>query len=185
MTQQQQLIKAAQKGDMLAFEKLYHHFAPRLMGVCFRYAIDQEEAKDLLQESFIKIYEKISTYRDGSFEGWIHRIAVNTALDNYRKRHSATYKIEQINEVNTNQVVAEEAILSQINASELLALVQTLPPTYRIVFNLYVFEGYKHHEIAEKLGVSEGTSKSNLSDARKILQKKISVLMYSNGEKYR
>lgn len=183
MSEHNQLIKSASEGNMSAFEQLYNIFAPRLMGVCVRYALDKDEAKDLLQEAFIKVYEKLATYRfDGAFEGWIHRLTVNVALDNYRKRQKHAVITHTDTLLDNNNTISSEDILSQINTEELLKLVQNLPPAYRMVFNLYVIEGYKHHEIAEQLGISEGTSKSNLSDARRILQKKVKQLMYESSE---
>lgn len=110
----------------------------------------------------------------------MHRITVNTALDDFRKKQKAIINPKVDYNDLPEDVITCEDILSQINHAELMALVQSLTPSYRIVFNLYVIEGFKHHEIAEQLNISEGTSKSNLSDARKILQKKIKAMMYEN-----
>lgn len=174
MNKHRSLIKASLKGDSSAFEQIYRMHSPRLMGVCLRYSFDAEEAQDLLQDAFIKIFEKLDSFRtEGSFEGWMHRITVHVALDNYRKKQRT--KTDNFLEVAdfANDIIDEENILSQVAHQDLLHLVQGLPPKYRMVFNLYVIEGYKHGEIAEMLKINEGTSKSNLSDARRILQKKV------------
>jgi len=143
--------------------------------VCYRYSRDREEAEDILQEGFLKVFQKIHTFKqEGSLEGWIRRIMVNTAIQKYReKRPSAglLVKVEHYPEKNEGSQDADA--LAKIGADELISLMQALSPAYQMVFNLYVFEGLKHREIAERLGISEGTSKSNLSDARKILQKEI------------
>lgn len=183
MEKHRRLINASLRGDSAAFEELYNLHAPRLMGVCLRYAPDRSEAQDLLQEAFIKIYEKLSTFRtEGSFEGWMHRITVNVALDDFRKKQRSP-----INPALDLKDLADEKdtatdIFSQVAHQDLLRLVQELPPAYRMVFNLYIIEGFKHGEIAEMLNISEGTSKSNLSDARKILKIKVEKLMYEGSD---
>jgi len=146
-----------------------------MMVVCKRYVGDFEDAKDLLQEGFMKVFQELHRFRnEGSFEGWIRRIMVNVSLEHYKKIVKLNFQSEDIALLNDySQPMADQDIESQLSADELLLLVQTLPPAYRMVFNLYVFEGFKHHEIAKQLGIGEGTSKSNLQDARRILQKKI------------
>jgi RNA polymerase sigma-70 factor, ECF subfamily len=166
-------IQQFQKGNHLIFEKIYQELSPKMYGVCLRYASDKDEAKDILQESFIKIYHQLKTFRgDGSFEGWARKIIVNTALEYFKTktkyRNVPLHDFEEVFEIEN-----DDDILSDLSFQEMLLLVQELPPTYRLVFNLYVFEGMKHREIAERIGISEGTSKSNLSDARRILQKKL------------
>jgi RNA polymerase sigma-70 factor (ECF subfamily) len=153
---------------------LYDRYGPKMMGVCLRYARNREEAEEILHEGFLRVFTYISTFKGtGSFEGWIRKIMVNCALLRYRNKSQLppVIRLAQFN----YEVVDETDILSNLDAKELLSLVQTLPAGYRLVFNLYVFEGYKHREIAEALGISEGTSKSNLSDARSFLQKALSV----------
>lgn len=171
-------IRLVLKGNNAAFEQLYNRYSSRLMGVCLRYSFDTDEAKDLLQEVFIKIYEKLSTYRkEGTFDAWVHRIAINVAVDSYRKRQKQpiSSSISAFSEYDTTY--STDDILTNVAAEELMKMVQQLSPTYRLIFNLYNIEGYKHHEIAKMLGISEGTSKSNLSDARKILQNKVKILL--------
>jgi RNA polymerase sigma-70 factor, ECF subfamily len=141
--------------------------------VCLRYANDRDEAKDLLQEGFIKVFDCLHQYKfEGSFEGWMTRVVVNNALQKIRSR-SPLHAIIPIENVPETEAVGEKDILSHLGTKELLQLVQELPTIYRMVFNLYVFEGIKHKEVSKLLGISEGTSKSNLHDARIILQKKL------------
>ncbi|MEA5404269.1 RNA polymerase sigma factor [Arcicella sp. DC2W] len=167
-------IEEFQKGNHLIFEKIYQIISPKMFGVCLRYAADKDEAKDILQESFIKIYHQLKNFRnEGSFEGWAKRIVVNTALEYFRSKTKwKNIAFEDSEEV--YDIESEDDILGYLSNQEILQLIQELPPSYRLVFNLYVFEGLKHREIAEQLGIGEGTSKSNLADARRILQKKLS-----------
>jgi RNA polymerase sigma-70 factor (ECF subfamily) len=141
--------------------------------VCLRYANSREEAKDLLQEGFIKVFDCLHQFKfEGSFEGWMKRVIVNNALQKIRSK-SHLHAIIPIEEVPQTHTVNPQEIFSHLGTKELLQLVQDLPTIYRLVFNLYVFEGMKHKEISKLLGISEGTSKSNLHDARVILQKKL------------
>jgi RNA polymerase sigma-70 factor (ECF subfamily) len=139
-----------------------------MYGVCLRYAANTEEAQDILQEGFIKIFKKMSSYRgDGSFEGWIRRIFVNTAIEHFRKK---TY-IQPITEQEENTIEGKYlSVLDNLAEKDIIQLIQQLSPGYRTVFNMYVVEGYTHKQIAEALGISEGTSKSQLSRAKLILQ---------------
>ena len=147
------------------------------MGVCYRYARNREDAEDILQDAFIKIFKKINQFKgDGSFEGWARKIVVNTALEYFRTK--TKWQNVPLNEFSEAfEIENDNDILSDLSFQEMLLLVQDLPPTYRLVFNLYAFEGLKHREIAQELGISEGTSKSNLYDARRILQRKLSGIL--------
>ena len=149
-------------------EALYRRYAAKMYGVCLRYAGNTEEAEDILQEGFIKVYNKMSSYRgDGSFEGWIRRIFVNTAIEHFRKK---TY-LQPITEMEENTVEGKYlSVLDSLAEKDIIQLVQQLSPGYRTVFNMYVIEGYTHKQIAEAMGISEGTSKSQLSRAKQILQ---------------
>ena len=147
---------------------LYERFAPKMYGVCLRYAANTEEAEDILQEGFIKVYKKISSYRgDGSFEGWIRRIFVNTAIEHFRKKNYWQPITEQEESTIEGKYVS---VLDSLAEKDIIQLVQQLSPGYRTVFNMYVVEGYTHKQIADILGISEGTSKSQLSRAKLILQ---------------
>ena len=142
-----------------------------MFGICLRYTKDYSAAEDVLQEGFIKIFSNISSYKGtGSFEGWIRRVIINTALERFRKQFQM-YPITEINESELG--LKYDNILSDLRAADLLNLIKDLPPAYRMVFNLYAIDGYSHKEIGDMLNISTGTSKSNLSRARKILQSKI------------
>ncbi|MDQ6609788.1 MAG: sigma-70 family RNA polymerase sigma factor, partial [Bacteroidota bacterium] len=150
---------------------MYHSYAEKLFGVCLRYSRSRHDAEEILQEGFIKVFASLHQYKsEGSFEGWIRKIIVNTALQRYR-RPPILHPFIGTEQSASGQIVDEtEGAESALSAKELLQIVQSLPTTYRLVFNLYVFEGYKHKEIAQLLHISEGTSKSNLYDARQWLK---------------
>jgi RNA polymerase sigma factor (sigma-70 family) len=170
-----QLIEDCISGKRHAQNRLYSLFAPKMFLVCLRYASGRDEAEEALQEGFIRIFTHIAQYRHtGSFEGWVRKIMVNVSLQRYRDK-TRLYPVVNLEEEHTTHASANET-LSRLGVKDLINLVQKLPPAYRLVFNLYVFEGMKHREIAELLGISEGTSKSNLSDARNILQKEVKKL---------
>lgn len=149
-------------------EELYRRFSPRMYAVCLRYAGNAEEAEDILQEGFIKVYKKLDSFRrEGSFEGWIRRIFVNTAIEHFRrKRYLQPVTEKEENTIEGNYL----SVLDSLAERDILDLVQQLSPGYRTVFNMYVVEGYTHKEIGDLLGISEGTSKSQLSRAKVILQ---------------
>ncbi len=149
-----------------------------MFGVCLRYSKSREEAEDILQDGFIRVFESIHQYRfTGSFEGWVRRIMVNSALQKHRSKRQM-HAVVTLNE-SIEESQSYEDVLSRLGTKELLKIIQQLSPAYRTVFNLYVFEGMKHREIAALLGISEGTSKSNLSDARVILQKAVNKSLQS------
>jgi RNA polymerase sigma-70 factor (ECF subfamily) len=153
-----------------------------MLPVCIRYSNDKEEAEEILQEGFIKVFTHIGQFRrEGSFEGWVRRIIVNAALQRYREK-ARMYPVVSLQEEISVTATSNETY-ANIGYKDLLVLVQKLPPAYRLVFNLYVFEGMKHREIAEALKISEGTSKSNLYDARLILQREIMKLDQINTQK--
>ncbi|HWJ28056.1 MAG TPA: RNA polymerase sigma factor [Flavisolibacter sp.] len=167
-----QIIKDSSRGKRQAQNALYDLFAAKMFVVCQRYAKTREEAEEILQEGFIKVFKNIDQFRyAGSFEGWVRKIMVNCALEKYRSK-SHLHAILPIDNINHEPLVGEE-ILCELGRKELMNMIQRLPPVYRMVFNLYVFEGFRHKEIAQLLGISEGTSKSNLSDARTILKRAI------------
>jgi RNA polymerase sigma factor (sigma-70 family) len=166
------ILQECIKGKRSAQEHLYKMYSAKMFGVCLRYCRNYEEAKDILQEGFIKIFEKIHQYgQRGCFEGWVRRIMINTALEKYR-RSNQTIVLDQIPEIYEDK---DNEIDFDITMKEILALIQKLPERYRMVFNLYVFEEMSHKEIAATLGITEGTSKSDLSRARGILQNKINI----------
>ncbi|MFM2138981.1 MAG: hypothetical protein RJA57_1288 [Bacteroidota bacterium] len=167
------LIKGCLNGDRRMQEELYNRYAPRMYAVCLRYAAQSEDAVDILQEGFVKVFKKLDSYRgDGSFEGWMRRIFVNTAIEQFRRRR---YLMPVTEKEEHTLEAAYPSALDDLSAKDILALVRELSPGYRTVFNLYVVEGYSHREIADMLGISEGTSKSQLSRAKAILQDLVRV----------
>ena len=159
-------------GTQESNERLYRYFAPRMYGICLRFAGNPMDADDILQEGFLKIFTKIKDFRnEGSLEGWIRRTFINTAINFYRKnaRNQRNGDLDGIDICDENN----EIIYDKLSREELLNLLQELPVGYRTVFNLNVLEGYTHREIGEMLGISDNTSKSQLTRARSILQKRI------------
>ena len=143
----------------------------KMFGVCMRYTNDYHIAEDILQEGFIKVFKNIGKYRgEGSFEGWVRRIFVNTSIEHYRKKVNL-YAVTEIE--NDNIKTYNGDVIDQLQEADLLKMIGELSIGYRTVFNMYVIEGYSHQEIAEMLGISEGTSKSQLSRARMLLQEKV------------
>ncbi len=160
------------KGDGNAQNELYRRYAPKLWGVCLRYAKNQMSAEDILQEGFIRIFTYLDRFENkGSFEGWMRRTMVNTAI-NYYKKNLSTAKEAEYHEYMSGKSNDADA-LSTLSHQELLKLVQSMPNGYRTVFNLYIIEGYSHRDIAESLQISENTSKSQLSRARAYLKERI------------
>jgi RNA polymerase sigma factor (sigma-70 family) len=167
-----ELIERCLAKDPKAQEYLYKRFSRRMYGVCLRFARNTLEADDILQEGFIKVFSYLKDFRhEGALEGWIRRTIVNTAINYYNSR-VADWSETSIEKAETYSSSAEQ-ILATISVNEMLKLIQDLPEGYRLVFNLYVIEGYSHQEIAEMLNISENTSKSQLSRARASLQQKI------------
>ena len=162
------LLRGCMEGNRRMQEELYRRFSPRMYAVCLRYAGNAEEAEDILQEGFIKIFKKLDSFRsEGSFEGWVRRIFVNTAIEHFRRKRY----LMPVTEKEENTIEGKyTSVLDELAEKDILALVQELSPGYRTVFNMYVVEGYTHKEIADILNISEGTSKSQLSRAKVILQ---------------
>jgi RNA polymerase sigma-70 factor (ECF subfamily) len=166
------IIKACLKANRAAQKEFYHLFSDKMFGVCLRYANDADEAKDILQDGFIKVFSNLNKFNNkGSLEGWIRRIIVNTALERFRdKNYLFAVNMEMGYETGEKEY---DHIISELSAKDILKLIKELSPQYRTVFNLYAIEGYSHKEISEMLKIKEGTSKSNLSRARDILKEKI------------
>lgn len=148
-------------------------FAGKLFPVCLKYSRNYEDAEDTLQDSFLTIFDKIKQYNNkGSFEGWMKRIAINTALQKYRKKEPLYIESKEVETLDLEEETFESA---DYDVNFLLELIQKLPDRYRLVFNLYILDDYSHKEIAQMLRISQGTSKSNLSRARYILKKQVEV----------
>ncbi|PKP21266.1 MAG: RNA polymerase subunit sigma-70 [Bacteroidetes bacterium HGW-Bacteroidetes-21] len=172
MKDEKEIIDGCRKSNRRAQKMLYQSYAAKFLGICLRYAKDRQEAEDVLQDGFVKIFKRIDQYSGaGSFEGWMKRIMVNTAITNYRqnlKRYNQI-PVEALAE-NDTECTPEDF---EYTYEELLKVVQSLPPGYRMVFNLFAIEGYPHKEIGQMMGIDVTTSKSQYSRARKILQKKL------------
>lgn len=173
MTEIKNIIKGCLAGDRRDQELLYRRYASKLYAVCLQYSGNDEEARDILQEGFIKIFEHLGHYKhEGSFEGWMRRITVNTALEKFRSRHNL-YRVDDIDTIQEPDSEPDNNDYAGLEAKDLLEIIRELPPKYRMVFNLYAIEGYSHKEISSMVKISEGTSKSNLSRARIILQRRV------------
>lgn len=169
----EELIQQCKQNNIKAQKEVYQLFSGKLFVLCLKYSRNRMDAEDVLQDSFIKIFDKINQYKGkGSFEGWLKKIVINTALQQYRSK-SPLQLVNSDKNIEYNEEVLLEIDDSSVGIDFLLELVQGLPDRYRMVFNLYVLDNYSHKEVAEILGISEGTSKSNLSRARLILKGEI------------
>ena len=176
MTEIEQIVAQCKKGNREAQKLLYEKFAPKLFAVCVRYCKNRTEAEDFLHEGYIKIFEKIEMFRgEGNIEAWMRKIMVNTMLEEFRNKQKNVFVDE--NELVINNYTEEEQetdeVFSEVSIEQVNDLIDKLPEKYKLVFNLYVVENYSHEQIAEKLGISKNTSKSNLSRARKWLRDKL------------
>ena len=172
---EESFIKLLRENDKRAQKSFYQQLAPKMYGVCLRYASNSDDAADIMQEGFIRIFNHIKDFRgDGSFEGWVRRTMVNTAINYYRKsiKRGISAELKHVKEK------ADETpfVIDRMAADELIELIKNLPDGYRTVFNLNIIEGYTHKEIGEMLNISENTSKSQLSRARVSLQKMINKI---------
>jgi len=168
----EEIVQGCIKKNAVAQELLYNKYARRMMGVCMRYSQNREEAEDVLQNSFVCVFENIKNYKGmGSLEGWIRKIMINMSLSHLRKNKKLKYNVE-LDAVEFG-IPSTESFGDTMAAKELLSIIQTLPLGFRTVFNLFAIEGYTHKEIAEILDISEGTSKSQFSRAKAHLQKLI------------
>lgn len=170
---EERFVAALRRGEREAQRVLYETYYGPLMAICQRYSGTDDEAMDLLHESFIKIFGKINRYESGTaLLAWMRRITVNTAIDHYRRSvRRRTEDLERAYQVSSDV----PDVVSTCSAQEILAAVQQLPPTYRTIFNLYVIEGYSHKEIADQLNITDSTSRSNLVKARSKLQKTLTA----------
>jgi len=169
------LVKKCLKGDARAQRALFEKFAPKMLGVCMRYAKNTEQAEDVLQDGFVKVFTKLSHYSgNGSLEGWIRRIIVNTALDEIRRnvKFQSNINVDDVD----YKLELDSHIVEGLAAEDLMKVVNDLPDGYRIVFNMFAVEGYSHKEIAMQLNISENTSKSQYSRARAYLKNKLEEL---------
>jgi RNA polymerase sigma factor (sigma-70 family) len=167
------IIEGCRRNEPKAQRLLYERLSPQMYGVCLRYCGSAEDAQDALHEGFLKVFEKIGQFESrGAFEGWVRRIMVNTALEKYRNKYKVINIQDNIKEADGQ---GQEDLIDNLTVQELMKIIEELSPKYRMVFNLYAIEGYSHKEISEMLDINEGTSKSNLSRARAILQEKVNI----------
>jgi RNA polymerase sigma factor (sigma-70 family) len=175
MTDEQQLIERCLENNIRAQEELYKQYSRKMYGLCLRYAKNRPDADDILQESFIKIFFNLKNYKGaGSFEGWIRRTITTTAINHYKKflRESRQLDVEEIVETE----IMEESIDDELGVEDLIGLLREIPDIQRLVFNLFVMEGYSHREIGQMLDIPENTSKSHMARAKRNLQYKIMEL---------
>ena len=167
----EQLIRQSAKGNRVFQKMLYDRFSSKMFGVCLRYAPDYQIAEDILQEGFVKAFKNLDRFRfEGSFEGWLRKIMVNTAIEMHRRKN-LLYPIVDVE--NTEVEFVDESVLSKLAVDDLMSMIAALSPGYKTVFSLYAIEGFSHKEIAEQLNISEGTSKSQLARARYILMEMV------------
>jgi RNA polymerase sigma-70 factor (ECF subfamily) len=166
------LVIECVKGDSRAQRMLFERFSKKMLGVCMRYAKSTEQAEDVLQDGFIKVFSKLYDFKhDGSLEGWIRRIMVNTSLDQIRKENKL---LGNISLDNVDYKLQNNAfVLENLAAKDLMKMIQSMPVGYKVVFNMFAIEGYSHKEISEYLGISENTSKSQYSRARAYLRERL------------
>lgn len=172
------LIQKCKQQDREAQETVYRQYAGKLFTLCLKYSSSHEEAEDNLQDGFLKIFGKIDQFKGkGSFEGWMTRIMINTTLKKYQNRSMFLVSIDE-EHLEAPEVEIDE---EKVSGDFLIQIIQELPDSYRLVFNLYAMDGYSHKEIAEMLQISVGTSKSNLARARQKLKERIETEMGSNS----
>ncbi len=178
------LLQDCRKGSREAQKRLYEHFYGYAMSVCLRYSKTKEEAKEIMNDGFMKFFTHIHQHDEGaSVKSWLRRIMINTAIDHYRK-HNKHYHHQDIDDTTVRNIADNTQGTETISYEELIKMVQKLPDAYRAVFNLYVIDGYTHEEIAEQLGIVVGTSKSNLFKAREHLKNQLKKININNYAQY-
>lgn len=171
---EKEILKACLKGDRQAQKDLFYLYSGKMMAVCLRYARNQQEAEDILQDGFIRVFTYLHEFNyAGSFEGWVRRIIINTAIKHTQKK-SFTNEGTGLEHIKEDSV--DPDVLSMLSEAELIKMISELPDGYRAIFNLFAIEGYSHKEIAELLNIEEGSSRSQLVKARRILQSKVNKL---------
>ena len=176
---EKELVALCLKGDRISCKDLFDLYSKKMMALCYRFARDRNEAEDILQEGFIRIFNKLDLYSgEGSLEAWMRRVIINTALK-YKQKNITKHSHSEIDNVHVFDPAP--TILDELSKEEILKLVQNLPDGYRTVFNLYVIEGYSHKEIANQLGIGESTSRSQLVKARALLKEQLLKLIRLAG----
>lgn len=183
-----QLIAACKKQDRSAQKALYERYAGKMMTVCLRYCRNYETAEDLLHDGFLHVFTQIGSYAGkGSFEGWLRKIFVNLALEDYRKEKQKLKFMDEYGYMSANESDFPEDDLLDIGdipREEVLQMIRNLPPGYRTVFNMFIFEEMSHKEIAQSLGINEAASRSQFFRAKTLLQKKISAILIKNQKRH-
>ncbi len=184
MISDEQIIRGCMDGKRKAYSELFKTYAPVMLGVCMRYCKNRIDAEDVMQDGFIKVFSQIHKFRhEGSFEGWIKRIMIHSAIDNYQSNMKRSFHEEASEMARTTDLVEnpgqDDDLPDEMNIPhhKLMEMIQELPDGYRMVFNLYAIENFNHKEIASLLGITENTSKTQLLKARKALRKKIEALL--------
>ena len=177
----EKIIEGCISGKRKAQKNLYDLYSDDLFSVCLYYSKNRDEAEDILHEGFMKVFKNISTFKHkSSLFSWMKKIVINTALERYRKQ----YYLTTVTDLSENiEDIEKESVINHLSSKDLIKLIQDLSPRYRMVFNMYAIEGYSHKEISKMLKISEGTSKSNLSRARAILQQKVRKYFYTEMKK--
>lgn len=172
------LLDSCKKGNQTSQDRLYRDYFAYSMGICLRYSRSRDEAMEILNDGFVKIFTRLDKYSHGlSFKGWLRKVMINSAIDYFRRNEKHYHSLDISHGTYAS---TDENILDQLSEQEIIAAIQRLPPSYRLVFNLFVIEGYKHEEIANMLNISVGTSKSNLAVSRNKLQR---MLLGEQGER--
>lgn len=176
MSKLQDIVEGCRRKNKRSQHLLFKTYSPLLLGICMRYVNNKSEAEDILQEGFLKIFLNINNYSGtGSFENWMKKIIVNTAITYYHKNYKYRQNVD-IDDINDEEAIVLDTPEGEYSANELRNLLSTMPQGYKVVFNLYAIEGYKHKEIAEMLKIDENTSKSQYARARKWIQNKLNTL---------
>jgi RNA polymerase sigma-70 factor (ECF subfamily) len=163
------ILQGCLRNDSVAQKELYNKFSPKMLAVCYRFGHNREDAEDMLQEGFIKVFSQIHTFRNqGAFEGWVRRIIVHTCINNLKKNKKFNESVDIIHA--TNLHVREESVPSIVQAKQVVECIRLLPIGYRTVLNLYAIEGYSHKEIADMLDIEESTSRSQYTRAKQMLE---------------
>jgi len=176
---EKELVSLCLKGDRISCKDLFDLYSRKMMALCYRFARDKSEAEDILQEGFIRIFNKLDLYSgEGSLEAWMRRVMINTALK-YKQKNITKHSHSEIDKLHVYD--PNPTIIDELSKDEILNLVQKLPTGYKTVFNLYVIEGYSHKEIADQLGIGESTSRSQLVKARALLREQLLKLIRIAG----
>ncbi|MBC7902726.1 MAG: sigma-70 family RNA polymerase sigma factor [Gemmatimonadaceae bacterium] len=163
------ILQGCLKNNAVAQKELYHRYSPKMLAVCYRFGHNREDAEDMLQEGFIKVFSQIHTFRNqGAFEGWVRRIIVHTCINNLKKNKKFNESVDLIHA--TAVQVREESVPSSVQAKQVVECIRLLPIGYRTVLNLYAIEGYSHKEIADMLDIEESTSRSQYTRAKQMLE---------------